>query len=297
MTATDVVEIDSLQVSFDAQIAPVARVDADTVVRFTTADETFRRMARGETLTEAEYATANAVAGPLWVNGAEPGDALRVEILDIEIASAWVAWLQEFGPLGSLVDGTDVRQVEVLDGRVALGEGISVALDPMIGCVGVAPANGRASTMRPVYRTGGNLDLRELRPRAVIWLPVEVEGALLSVGDLHAAMGQGEPAFVAIEAAGSATVRVGLDKQKPLPGPRVRIEGATVCVGLGESFPMARRSAVQQAYELLHDDHGLAPRTAYAYLCASVSLMPAGPSGSMVDGGLEAVVAVVPDPR
>jgi amidase len=172
-----------------------------------------------------------------------------------------------------------------------------VVLDPMIGCIGVAPASGQASTMHPVYRTGGNLDLRELRSGAVIWLPVEVEGAMLSIGDLHAAMGQGEPAFVAIEAAGSATVRVGLDKQRALPAPRIRVEGATVCVGLGESFPMARRSAVEQAYDVLHDELGLASHTAYAYLCAAVSLMPAGPSGSMADGVLEAVLAVVPDPR
>jgi amidase len=127
-----------------------------------------------------------------------------------------------------LVEGVDVRQVELREKHLVLGDGIWVALDPMIGCIGVAPASGRASTMRPVYRTGGNMDLRELRPRAVIWLPVEVEGALLSLGDLHAAMGHGEPAAIAIEAAGSATVRVGLDKQRPLPAPRVRTEGATV---------------------------------------------------------------------
>lgn len=292
-----VLEIDALEVAFDAQIPPAARADVDDVVRFTTSADTFRRMACGETLTEAEYDTANAVAGPLWVEGAEPGDALRVEIIEVEIASAWSAWLQAFGPLGSLVEGVDVREIEVVDGRLALGDDISVALDPMIGCIGVAPATGRASTMRPVYRTGGNLDLRELRPGAVIWLPVEVEGALLSIGDLHAAMGQGEPAFVAIEAAGTATVRVGLDKQRALPGPRIRIDGATVCVGLGESFPAARRSAVEQAYAVLNDELGLSPRTAYAYLCAAVSLMPAGPSGSMAEGVLEAVVAVIPDPR
>jgi hypothetical protein len=69
-----------------------------------------------------------------------------------------------------------------------------------------------------------------------------------------------------------------------------------VCVGLGESFPAARQSAVNHAYAVLHHEQGLASHIAYAYLCAKVSLMPGGPSGSMLEGGLEAVRAVVPDP-
>jgi amidase len=167
----------------------------------------------------------------------------------------------------------------------------------MIGCIGVAPAKGPASTIRPVYPGGGNLDLRELRPGARISLPVEVEGAFLSVGDLHANPSQGEPAFVAVEAAGTATVRLSLTKQTHLPAPRLHVDGATVCVGMGASFPEARASAVLQAYGVLKTEHGMSDSTAYAYTCARVGILPAGPSGSMMADGLEAVLAWIPHPQ
>jgi amidase len=204
--------------------------------------------------------------------------------------------MEGLGPLGSRVQGVKAEQVSVSGGRVALGGGISVPLEPMIGCVGVAPADGVASAMRPVYPTGGNLDLRDLSVGAVVSLPVQAPGALLSIGDLHAAMGQGEPAFVALEASGTATVRVELDRDSPLKLPRLRVGDETVCVGMGNSFPEARHSAVERAFELLTETHGLAPTTAYAYLCARVSLRAAGPSGSMANA-LDAVLAAVPDPR
>lgn len=81
-----------------------------------------------------------------------------------------------------------------------------------------------------------------------------------------------------LEASGTATVRVELDKDSPLTLPRLRVGDETVCVGMGNSFPEARHSAVEQAFELLTETHGLAPTTAYAYLCARVSLRAAGPS-------------------
>jgi amidase len=128
-----------------------------------------------------------------------------------------------------------------------------------------------------------------------ISLPVEVDGGLLSLGDFHATQGQGEPAFVAVEAAGTATVRLSLTERAHLPAPRLHTDDATVCVGLGVTYPEARASAVRQAYEVLQSEHGLSADAAYANCCARVALMPAGPSGSLSDGQ-EAALAVVPTP-
>ena len=139
------------------------------------------------------------------------------------------------------------------------------------------------------------MDLRELSPGAVLWLPVAAPGALLSIGDLHAAMGHGEPAFVALEAAGTATVRVDLERDTDLTLPRIRSGNETACIGMGVSYPEARASAVRQAFELLTATHGLTASEAHAYVCAAVELRPAGPSGSIGDD-LEAAVAAVPDP-
>ena len=186
--------------------------------------------------------------------------------------------MEGLGPLGSRVQGVKAEQVSVSGGRVALGDGISVPLVPMIGCVGVASADGVASAMRPVYPTGGNLDLRDLSVGAVLSLPVQAPGALLSIGDLHAAMGQGEPAFVAPrgERNGdrSGRARQGQPAHAAAP-PGGRRDGLR---RHGQQLPEARHSAVEQAFELLTETHGLAPTTAYAYLCARVSLRAAGPS-------------------
>ena len=214
----------------------------------------------------------------------------------MEIAAAWIVRMEGFGPLGGLVDGIRVTPARVESGRVFVADDVHVPFDPMVGCIGVAPSRGAASTLRPVYPTGGNLDLRELSPGSVLWLPVAVAGALLSVGDLHAAMGRGEPAFIAIEGSGTATLRIDIEQRSKLTLPRIRTAEGTVVVGMGESFPSARQSAVEQAYAVLTDDHGLPPEAAYAYVCARVELRFAGLSGSMVEG-MEAVAALVPDPH
>lgn len=281
--------------SFDRTIAPACEVDPGATVSFQTSGEILQQLAAGAPLESIDLERANAVTGPVFVRGAEPGDALRIEVLDISIDRAWVIWMEGLGPLGSLTEGIQAFDAPIADARVRIGERLSVPLAPMIGCIGVAPAEGTASTMRPIYPTGGNMDLRELSPGAVLWLPVAVAGALLSLGDLHAAMGHGEPAFVAVEAAGTATVRIDVDKNTELTFPRARAGTETICIGMGTSYPEARASAVRQAFDLLTQTHELPSTDAYAYLCARVELRPAGPSGSMVDG-LEAALAVVPDP-
>jgi amidase len=282
-------------VSFDPTSAPACEVDPGDVVSIETSGAILRQLAAGASLDSIDLERANSVTGPVFVRGAEPGDALRIELIEITIEQAWVVWLPGFGPLGSLTEAVQVTEAPIADGRVRLGEQLSVPLAPMIGCIGVAPAVGTMSTVRPVYPTGGNMDLRELSPGAVLRLPVEVPGALLSLGDLHAAMGQGEPAFVAIEAAGDATVRIDVEKRSELKLPRIRSGSETICVGMGRSHPEARASAVQQAFDVLTGTHGMATADAYAYVCARVALRPAGPSGSTVDG-LEAALAAVPDP-
>jgi amidase len=290
-----ITEVDREVVCFDRTIPPACEVDAGSTVSFLPSGEILRRLAEGASPESIDLVRANAVTGPVEVRGAEPGDALRIEILDIAIDRAWTVWMEGLGPLGTLTEGIQVFDAPIADGRVLIGERLSVALAPMIGCVGVAPADGAASTMRPVYPTGGNMDLRELSPGAVLWLPVAAPGALLSIGDLHAAMGHGEPAFVALEAAGTATVRVDLERDTDLTLPRIRSGNETACIGMGVSYPEARASAVRQAFELLTATHGLTASEAHAYVCAAVELRPAGPSGSIGDD-LEAAVAAVPDP-
>ena len=94
------------------------------------------------------------------------------------------------------------------DGRAYITDSLSVPMRTMIGCIGVAPAEGKGSTFMPAYPFGGNMDLREMEAGTTLYLPVQVPGGLLSMGDLHAAMGTAEPTWVSLEAAGNATLRI-----------------------------------------------------------------------------------------
>jgi amidase len=281
-------------VAFDPTIPAVLEIPSGATVRFDTDDAAFVRLAAGESLESIGIENVNTVTGPVAIRGAEPGDALRIEVLDIHIARAWSVWIPGFGPLGSRTTVVRAMQTPIDGASIRITDTLSVPLSPMIGCIGLAPVAGRGSTMRPTYPFGGNMDLRELSPGATLWLPIQVPGGLLSLGDLHAAMGHGEPAHVSLEAAGSATVRISVEKARPLRYPRLRVDRDTICIGMDDApramggIAAAYQRAVDQAFELLTDERGLEPFAAYTYISARVTTRFGGPAGSLV-------LAVVPD--
>jgi amidase len=273
--------------SFSPAAPPALVVDPGTIVCFETGDDAYRRLAEGESVAAIGEGNFNAVTGPVFVRGAGPGDALRVEVLDISIARAWAAWFPDFG--GFRTDTLQVRSVTVQEAEVRIGERLSVPLRPMIGCIGLAPAEGESSTYEPVYPWGGNFDLPELAEGSEILLPVQVDGALLWVGDLHASQGAGEPAFVGLEAAGEATLRLGVEKGFSPTLPVLRVGTDTIFVGMGETRAQATQKALDGAFTWLTERHGLAPFDAYAFASARVSLRFGGPAAPIT-------LAVVPDP-
>jgi acetamidase/formamidase len=132
------------------------------------------------------------------------------------------------------------------------------------------------------------MDLREMAAGATLFLPIQGECGLLSMGDLHAAMGVAEPTWVSLEAAGSATLRISLEKNRPLKFPRLRVSGSTYCLGMADTLEKAYQIALDEAYDLLINDWKLDPFDAYAYASASVDMKLGGPATAIV-------TAVVPD--
>ena len=286
---------DRRQTIFDRTIAPVAGVCSGAIISFETDDSAYARLASGESLDQIGVENLNAVTGPVAVRDAEPGDVLRIEILEITIARAWAAWLPGFGTLGGRTSAIQVKPLRIDQGGIHLSSRCRVPLDPMIGCIGLAPAQGQASTLKPTYPFGGNMDLRELSAGATLWLPVQTPRAMLSLGDLHAAMGEGEPAHVSLEAAGTATVRVHVEKGRALSSPRLRVGSDTIVVGMDErtrangGIAAAYQRAIDHAFDYLTVECGMEPFTAYAFISARVSTRFGGPAGSLV-------LAVIPDP-
>jgi amidase len=283
------IEMAKRTVTFSADHPPALRVSPEASVTFQTGDDGYQRLSEGERVEQIGIEKFNAVTGPVYVNGAAPGDALRVELLSVEMHRVWSVWIPGFGLLGNRTDRTQVKQIPLEDGFARISERLRVPLEPMVGCVGVAPGSGTGSTVAPCYPWGGNMDLREFSPGATLWLPVQVEGALLSMGDFHAAMGVGEPTCVGLEGCGEATVLIDVDKEMSLDYPRLRVGEQTICVGMGSSVKEASAAAVQQAYEVLTEGHDMSPIEAYAYASARVELRFGGPASP-------AVLAVIPDP-
>jgi acetamidase/formamidase len=278
---------EAFQVTFDPSIPPALEIDPGDTVTFQTGDVAYARLAAGESVDAIGLPNFNRVTGPVSVRGSAPGDALRIEVLDVRVHRAWSVWLPGFGGLGHRTDVQRAMQTPLADGHAQIGSQ-RVPLRPMIGCIGTAPAEGNGSTFMPAYPFGGNMDLREMEPGTTVYLPVNVAGGLLSVGDLHAAMGTAEPTWVSLEAAGQATLRIGLERAMALRFPRLHRGGETFFLGIAESFAEAHSLALNQAYDHLVDDRGIDPFEAYALLSARCDMRLGGPASSIV-------MAVLPD--
>jgi amidase len=263
--------------SFDANTAPAYEIDAGSILKIETSDEGYYLLSQGIPEEQLKKKT-NPVTGPVYIRGARVGDVLSIEILAIEITRAWSVWLKNYGSLGDKTSETQVSEIPIRDNRLILSSRLCVPLDPMVGCIGVAPKKGIGSTVAPIGKWGGNMDLRELRVGTTILFPVFHPGALLSMGDLHAAMGTGEPCCMAIEAAGTVTVRVNVERNRKLEFPRLQLNNATVCIGLGNKLEQAELKAIDQAYEVLTEELGLQPLEAFAYASSSLELRLGGPA-------------------
>jgi amidase len=269
--------------AFSASRPPVLRVAAGggDRITFETDDAAYAQMEQFRDLAQVT-ATINPITGPVYVEGAEPGDVLAVTIHDIELAEQ--GWSISIPGAGALADvmGPDffVRRVPVAGGRVQLTDTLDCPAAPMIGCIGVAPADRDGSTVMPTLSTGGNMDLTDAGPGATVYLPVQVPGALLSVGDLHAVMARGESSFVAIEIAGRATVSVDVLRGRTLRAPQLDTGQDYLCVGLGDPVQDSIVMAYESLFAVMTEQHGWDPGDAYVVMSALAHTELGGPTGS-----------------
>jgi acetamidase/formamidase len=212
---------------WDNSIPPVAVVAAGSEVVFEVPDASGGQLGPSSTaddIASLDPAGVNPVTGPILVVGAEPGDALRVTFRAFEPAGwGWTAIIPGFGLLAE--DFADpalhLWEYDPADGEPAhLGDVASIPLRPFPGTIGVAPAAPGRHSVIPPRSVGGNLDTRDLVEGAVLWLPVEVPGALLSIGDTHAAQGDGEVCGTAIESPMTVVVQIDVERGAPPPAPR-----------------------------------------------------------------------------
>jgi acetamidase/formamidase len=212
------------------------------------------------------------LTGPIAIEGAQPGDALKVEILDIALRQDWGYNLTR-PLLGALPDDfPDARQIFIgLDaarGKARMPWGLEVPTAPFFGCMGVAPpaAWGRQTSVIP-RAFGGNIDNRELVAGTTLYLPVFHPGGLLSVGDGHAAQGHGEVNLTAIETALTGTFRISIEKAAGLKLPRAETPTHVITMAFDVDLDQAVTVALREMIQLIGEKAGLSPEDAYA-LCS-----------------------------
>ena len=229
---------------------PAARCqDGDTVI-FETSDCFDSAVSIDGVMDEEGCYLANPVTGPLYVEGAEPGDALKVEILSIK-TRGWGAMGTGFGEFAfkNYPGENKYHAFDFSDGFVKLG-GHRIPVVPMIGVIGVAPAGEGIPTTTPDCH-GSNMDCSRIIEGATLYLPVQVSGGLLAMGDLHALMGDGEVFSYGLETSGEVTVRVSVVKDAGLIQPVLHEGGDIMTVASALTYDDAVRLALESMYELL----------------------------------------------
>ena len=221
-----------------------------------------------------------ALTGPVRVRGAMPGMTLEVRLLEFEPVG-W-GWTSAGGPRHRIPELTGVREektslfwdIDSEAGTVSNQLGQVVPFKPFLGCVGVASEDSeREAGWYPHPRTGGNLDANLLTAGSSLFLPVEVEGALLSVGDAHAAQGCGEVSGTAIECPMKrAEIQVVLHPERQVRSPRAMCSEGWVTFGVSETLDQAAVEALEAMLDLVTEETTLSRSQAMAALSPCLDL-------------------------
>lgn len=277
---------------FDASLKPVLTIDSGDTVRLETASGNpryFERLGVPREKIPAElYAVFEGVEGtgrgdhtlngPIAIRGAEPGDMIEIRILSVEVRLPIAG--QGFVPNRGLLPDEfpyakdRVLWIDLTRKTVEYAPGVEVPVKPFWGVIGVAPppSMGRVPSGPPnVF--GGNLDNRDLGAGSTLYLPVLVPGALLSVGDGHAAQGYGEVCLSAVEASLKGEIQVLLHKGRTLRWPRAETATHYMTMGLDADLDEAAKIATREMLDFLVESKGLSRENAYMLASAAMDLV------------------------
>jgi acetamidase/formamidase len=279
---------DAFEYAWDNSIEPALKIESGQAVLLHVRDASDEQISRNsgvDDVLELDFSHVNPVSGPIYVKGAEPGDALAVELLELRPqAWGWTAIIPGFGLLADEYAEPWLRisDVDAERGRIRFSERVTLPYRPFPGTLGVAPAEPGSHSIVPPSRFGGNMDTKHLNPGVTLYLPVGVRGALFSLGDTHAAQGDGEVCGTAIETAMDAVVRLTVRKDVKVDAPQYDIPASStsaieptshhVCTGVGPDLLEAARDAVRATVTWLGERHGLDRQEAYALASVACDL-------------------------
>ncbi|HZT15085.1 MAG TPA: acetamidase/formamidase family protein [Gaiellaceae bacterium] len=279
---------DAFQYAWDNAVEPALEIESGETVLLHVRDASDEQIHEGsgvEDVGKLDFSHVNPVSGPVYVKGAKPGDALAVELLELRPQEwGWTAIIPGFGLLADEYPDPWLRisRVDADSGRVRFSDRVSLPFRPFPGTLGVAPDEPGAHSIVPPSRFGGNMDTKHLNPGVTLFLPVGVEGALFSLGDTHAAQGDGEVCGTAIETAMDVVLRLSVRRDVRVDAPQYDVpaglvgaheqSGYHVCTGVGPDLMEAARDAVRATVGWLGERHGLDREEAYALASVACDL-------------------------
>ena len=278
---------DKVHYVWDNELDPALTVaSGDTVVYRTreVSDGQISPSSTTEDLAGLDWERLYPLAGPVAVEGAEPGDAVEVEVLDIHTEGwGWAAVLPGFGLLEEDFSEAYLKVFDLSPGDYTLfKDNIAIPIEPFFGTMGVSPVGSEKPVIMPPGPFGGNMDTRHLVKGSRILLPVQVSGALFSVGDAHAAQGDGEVCVTGIECPMYAALRFDLHKDRNLPAPqfatpgpltpRVEDGGWYATMGVNEDLMQAAKDSLRAMVEHISTTYHLEPVEAYVLASLVVDL-------------------------
>jgi acetamidase/formamidase len=273
--------------AWDPAIPPIETVPSGSIVEFDLLDAGGGQLTASSTtadLATLDFSRVDQVNGPIEVEGVRAGDTLQIDLLDFQPATwGWTASIPGFGLLADDFPAPAYRVTRVpgVGERAEFLPGIRVPIVPFCGELGVAPATGPLSTIPPDVH-GGNMDTRHLTAGATLFLPVFHDGARFSIGDGHAAQGDGEVCGTAIETPMRASVRLTARPDLHLTAPEfLTAPGAAAEApvgrryatdGIGPDLLTAARDATRRMIDWLGREHGVPAQDAYMLCSVGVDL-------------------------
>ena len=277
---------DQWHLAWDRSLPPLHRIHSGDVVEFDLLDAAGGQITADSTvaaISALDFGRVDQVNGPIFIEGAEPGDTLQIELLALEPADwGWTAIIPGFGLLADEFPEPALKIWRLADGWAEFAPGIRIPLEPFCGEIGLAPGAAGALSTIPPYRHGGNMDTKHLTAGSTLYLPIEAPGALYSMGDGHAAQGDGEVCGTAIETPMRATVRLTVRRDLPIDEPRLLTAGPLAprtntapyfaTDGIAPDLLEAARKAVRAMIGHLERTYGLSRADAYMLCSVAVDL-------------------------
>jgi acetamidase/formamidase len=282
------IKADHSAVVWDNTAEPAIEVESGATVELEAADASGGQLGPDSTaadVTAMDLGRVNPITGPVFVRGAAPGDVLAVEILELRPKTwGWTAIIPGFGLLADEFPDPWLRisSVDPDQRTVRFAQDITLPFSPFPGTIGVAPAEPGRHSVLPPRKWGGNLDIKHLRVGTTLLVPVGVEGALFSLGDTHAAMGDAEVCGTAVETAMDTAVRLTVRKDLSLNYPQYHVPAGQlaaaggssyhVCTGIHSDLLEATREATREVIDHLVQRYGRDREEAYAIASVAVDL-------------------------